>query len=81
MFLSGALIPMASSSGILGFLSQVSPMTCSIDLVRNIFYVGKPEYVTAVLHPLWLDLGVTAVLFVVFTAIGSYFFVRKAGGR
>ena len=76
MFLSGALIPVAASSGILGFLSKVAPMTYSIDLARNIFYMGKPEYAATVLNPLWLDLGVTAALFLVFTIVGTYFFVR-----
>ncbi len=44
MFLSGALIPVAASTGILGFLAKIIPMTYSIDLARNIFYMGKPEY-------------------------------------
>jgi ABC-2 type transport system permease protein len=76
MFLSGALIPVAASSGILGFLAKIAPMTYSIDLARNIFYLGKPEYATAVLNPLWLDLGVTVALFLVFTIVGTYFFVK-----
>ena len=76
MFLAGALIPIQSSSGLLGLLAKLMPMTYSIDLARNIFYAGKPEYALAVLHPLWLDLAVTAALFVAFTVIGTYFFVR-----
>ena len=76
MFLAGALIPIQSSSGLLGILAKLMPMTYSIDLARNIFYAGKPEYALAVLHPLWLDLAVTAALFVAFTVIGTYFFVR-----
>ena len=44
MFLSGALIPVDASNGILGFLAKLMPMTYSIDLARNIFYAGKPEY-------------------------------------
>ena len=40
-FLSGALIPVAQSSGILGFLAKIIPMTYSIDLARNIFYCGQ----------------------------------------
>ena len=44
MFLSGALIPVASSTGLLGLLAKLMPMTYSIDLARNIFYAGKPEY-------------------------------------
>jgi ABC-2 type transport system permease protein len=81
MFLSGALIPVAASSGILGLLSKIAPMTYSIDLARNIFYLGKPEYSAAVLHPLWLDLGVTVGLFLLFTVVGTYFFVRSDRGK
>jgi ABC-2 type transport system permease protein len=81
MFLSGALIPVSASSGILGFLSKIAPMTYSIDLARNIFYMGKPEYAAAVLNPLWLDLGVTVALFLVFTIVGTYFFVRADRGK
>jgi ABC-2 type transport system permease protein len=59
MFLAGALIPIQSSSGVLGLLAKLMPMTYSINLARNIFSAGKPEYALAVLHPLWLDVAVT----------------------
>jgi ABC-2 type transport system permease protein len=81
MFLSGALIPVRASTGILGILANLMPMTYSIDLARNIFYAGKPEFAAAVLHPLWLDLGVTLGLFVLFTAIGTWLFVRADRNR
>jgi ABC-2 type transport system permease protein len=81
MFLAGALIPIGASGGILGLLAKVMPMTYSIDLARNIFYAGKPEYAAAVLNPAWLDLGVTVVLFLAFTVIGTYFFVRSDRNR
>jgi ABC-2 type transport system permease protein len=81
MFLAGALIPIANSSGILGLLAKLMPMTYSIDLARNIFYAGKPEYAAVVLHPAWLDLGVTAALFLVFTAVGTFLFVRADRNR
>ncbi len=81
MFLSGAMIPVAASSGILGLLSKIIPMTYSIDLARNIFYLGKPEYAAAVLHPLWLDLAVTGAFFVVFLVVGTHFFVRAGRNR
>ena len=81
MFLAGALIPIGQSSGILGLLAKLMPMTYSIDLARNIFYAGKPEYAAAVLHPAWLDLAVTVGLFIVFTVVGTYFFVRSDRNR
>jgi ABC-2 type transport system permease protein len=81
IFLSGALIPIAASSGILGFLSTIIPMTYSIDLARNIFYWGKPEYAAAVLHGPWLDLAVTVGFFLVFTIVGTILFVRADRNR
>ena len=81
MFLSGALIPVAASTGILGFLAKIIPMTYSIDLARNIFYWGKPEYHSVVLNDPWLDLAVTIGFFLVFTLVGTYLFVRADRNR
>ena len=81
MFLSGALIPISASSGILGILAKIIPMTYCIDLARNIFYWGKPEYAAAVLHDPWLDLAVTVGFFLVFTIVGTYLFVRADRNR
>ncbi len=81
MFLSGALIPVAASTGILGFLAQIIPMTYAIDLARNVFYWGKPEYAAAVLRPLGVDLVVTIGFFLVFTIVGTILFVRSDRNR
>lgn len=81
LFLSGALIPVANSTGILGLLAKIIPMTYSIDLARNIFYWGKPEYAVAVLHGPWLDLAVTVGFFLVFTIVGTILFVRADRNR
>ena len=81
MFLSGALIPVAASAGLLGFLAKIIPMTYSIDLARNIFYWGKPEYSAAVLHPWTLDLAVTVGFFLFFTIVGTFLFVRADRNR
>ena len=81
LFLSGALIPVANSTGLLGLLAKIIPMTYSIDLARNIFYWGKPEYAAAVLHGPWLDLAVTVGFFLVFTIVGTILFVRADRNR
>ena len=81
MFLSGALIPVSASAGVLGFLAKIIPMTYSIDLARNIFYWGKPEYAAAVLHPWTLDLAVTVGFFLFFTIVGTFLFVRADRNR
>ena len=79
-FLSGALIPVADSSGLLGILARIIPMTYSIDLARNIFYWGKPEYDARVLFPWTLDLAVT-VGSSFFTIVGTFLFVRSDRNR
>jgi len=81
MFLSGALIPVSASSGLLGLLARIIPMTYSIDLARNIYYWGKPEYAAAVLHPPIMDLAITVGFFLVFTIVGTVLFVRADRNR
>jgi ABC-2 type transport system permease protein len=81
MFLAGALIPVAASTGILGLLAKLMPMTYSIDLARNIFYAGKPEAAFTVLNSPWVDLAATVGFFLVFTIVGTYLFVRADRNR
>jgi ABC-2 type transport system permease protein len=81
MFLCGAFIPIAASTGVLRFLADLLPMTYSIDLARNIFYAGKPEYAATVLHGPLLDLAVTVGFFLAFTIIGTVLFVRSDRNR
>ena len=65
----------------LGALARIIPMTYSIDLARNIYYWGKPEYAAAVLHPPMLDLAITVGFFLVFTIVGTILFVRADRNR
>jgi len=81
LFLSGALIPVANSTGLLGLLAKIIPMTYSIDLARNIFYWGKPEYAGAALPGPWLDRPWTVGFFLVFTIVGTILFVRADRNR
>ncbi len=60
---------------------KIIPMTYSIDLARNIFYWGKPEYAAAVLNSAGLDLAVTVGFFLVFTIVGTFLFVRADRNR
>ena len=65
------MIPSRTRPACSGVLSKLMPMTYSIDLARNIFYAGKPEYAFTVLHPFWLDLAITVAVFVVFIVVGT----------
>jgi ABC-2 type transport system permease protein len=77
LFLSGAIIPVGATDGFLGLVARLIPMTYSVDLARNIFYAGKPEYALAVLNPLWLDAAVTVGFCVLFVVVGTWLFVRS----
>jgi ABC-2 type transport system permease protein len=81
MFLSGSLIPNSGSTGLLGLATKLMPMTYVIDLARNVFYMGKPEYSAVVQYPLALDVAVTAAIFLAFLVIGTIMFVRADRNR
>ena len=56
-------------------------MWAVIDLARNVFYMGKPEYAAVVQYPLALDVAVTAAIFVTFLVVGTIMFVRADRNR
>lgn len=81
MFLSGVLIPINNSSGILHILSRIMPMTYCLDLTRAIFYRGTSEYSSIVLFNPVINLAVISVLTIVFLIIGTFFFARAETNR
>jgi ABC-2 type transport system permease protein len=81
MFLSGAIIPINNSSGLLYILSHAMPMTYCIDLVRAVVYAGTPEYSKVVLFNPVINFAAIAVLAVICLIIGTYFFARSEKNR
>ena len=81
MFLSGAIIPINNSSGVLYVLSHAMPMTYCLDLVRAVVYAGTPEYSSVVLFNPLVNFIAIAVLTVICLIIGTYFFARSEKNR
>ncbi|WP_242884721.1 ABC transporter permease [Actinomadura litoris] len=81
IFLTGAIIPVGHSSGVLGVIKDVLPMTYLIDLLRGVFYHGRDEYDQVVLHPPLFDLAVTLGFFAVFVIAGTFLFARRERDR
>jgi ABC-2 type transport system permease protein len=77
MFLCGALIPIAKSSGILWLISRLLPMTYCLDLVRGVVYAGTAEYSGVVLHNPMINLLVIGILTAAFLTVGTYAFTRN----
>ena len=81
MFLSGAIIPINNSSGVLKILSRLMPMTYCLDLTRAILYKGTPEYDSIVLFNPLVNFAAIATLTTVGLVIGTYFFSRSEINR
>lgn len=81
MFLSGALIPIGASTGVLAILSRLMPATYVVDLLRAAFYHGTPTYSKVVLYNPLIDLAVSIGLSIVFFVLGTYLFVRNERNR
>jgi ABC-2 type transport system permease protein len=81
MFLSGAIIPINHSSGILLVLSRILPMTYCLDLMRAVVYAGTPDYSNVVLfNPAISAIGIV-VLSVFFLLFGTFLFAKSETNR
>jgi ABC-2 type transport system permease protein len=81
MFLSGALIPVKDSTGVLGVLVHLMPATYLVDLLRGVFYQGTPVYGQIILYNPIFDLIVSIALAMVFLVAGAHLFVRSERNR
>jgi ABC-2 type transport system permease protein len=81
MFLSGVIIPISASTGVLFWLSRVLPMTYCVDLGRAVVYAGTPEYDSVVLFNPAVSLAAVAALTVVFLVAGTVMYARSEKNR
>jgi ABC-2 type transport system permease protein len=81
MFLSGVIIPIGASSGILMVLSRVLPMTYCVDLGRAVVYAGSAEYGAVVLFNPAVSLLVIAALTAGCLALGTWLYARGEKDR
>jgi ABC-2 type transport system permease protein len=81
MFLCGAIIPIGNSSGILGAISRILPMTYSLDLTRAVVYADSPEYGSVVLFSPAVSIAATVAIAAVCLAVGTLFYARSEKNR
>ena len=81
MFLSGAIIPINNSSGVLYVFNRILPMTYCLDLVRAVVYRGSAEYDKVVMFNPAANFAAITALTVVCLIIGTYFFARSEKDR
>ena len=81
MFLSGAIIPINNTSGVLFIVSRCLPMTYCLDLTRAVLYAGTVEYDNVVMFNPLINFAAIVVLTVVCLVIGTFFFARSEKNR
>jgi ABC-2 type transport system permease protein len=81
MFLSGAIIPITHSSGVLLVISRIMPMTYCLDLVHAVVYAGTPEYDSVVLFNPAVTLAAILVITAACLVVGTFFFARSEKNR
>ncbi|MDR3051916.1 MAG: ABC transporter permease [Oscillospiraceae bacterium] len=76
MFLSGAIIPIQNSTGVLKILSRCMPMTYCLDLVRAVVGGGQPTMFNPLVNCAAI-VGLTLVCLV----LGTWFFAQSEKNR
>jgi len=76
MFLSGSIIPINNSSGVLMVLSRIMPMTYCIDLARAVVKSNQPVMFNPMINLIAI-VGLTAVCLI----IGTFFYARTEKNR
>lgn len=81
LFIAGVFAPAINLPPYLDIISHLAPLRYAVDLMRGVYYAGSPEYSKVVLDPPLFNLGVMAVMFVAFLALGTWLFVRGERNR
>ncbi|MBI2755994.1 MAG: ABC transporter permease [Chloroflexi bacterium] len=80
-FLAGVFSPIQVLPWYLEIPSRLSPLRYAVDLMRNVFYAGSPEYPKVVLASPAFNLAIMAALFTGFMVVGTFLFVRGERNR
>ncbi len=80
-FLAGVFNPIVNLPAAVLFFSLISPLRYAVDLVRGIFYNGSADYSKAVQASPLFNMGIIALLFLVFLVSGTVLFIRSERNR
>lgn len=81
MFFSGTIIPVSNSTGLLGALTKLMPLTYLTDLARGVFYSNNPAYdLVVVNHPI-INIIVISAFFLTFTIVGTIMYSKAERNR
>jgi ABC-2 type transport system permease protein len=81
IFLAGVFNPLHNVPWYLAVLSKITPLTYAIDLVRNAYYAGQPEYSQIIVANPLVNIAIMTGLFMIFVFIGTALFVNSERNR
>lgn len=81
IFLAGVFNPLQNVAWYLTIVSKVVPLTYAVDLVRNAYYAGRPEYSRIIIANPLVNIIIMVGLFLVFVFIGTALFVNSERNR
>ncbi len=80
-FLAGVFNPIVGLPWYLDLVSRLSPLRYAVDLLRGVYYAGRPEYDKVVLADPLTNLAIMTVAFAAFLIVGTTLFVRSERNR
>src|SRR5437667_436999 len=80
-FSQAIFTPLQNVAWYLTVLSKIVPLTDGVDLVRNAYYAGRPEYSLIIIANPMVNIVIIAGLFLVFVFIGTALFVNGERNR
>jgi ABC-2 type transport system permease protein len=80
-FLAGVFNPIKDLPLPVLIASRISPMTYAVDLLRSVYYLGRPEYAKTVLFNPGINLAVCIGVGLLFLVAGTYVFVKRERDR
>jgi ABC-2 type transport system permease protein len=80
-FTAGVFAPIKVLPLYLEVLSRISPLRYAVDLMRNLFYLGEPDYPKVTLDTPGLNAMIVTLMFAGFLLLGTALFVRNERNR
>ncbi len=80
-FLAGVFNPIKNQPLPLELITYITPLRYGVDLTRDVFYAGQPDYNQIVVQGPLFNLIVILVMFVIFLIAGTTIFVRSERNR
>ncbi|MDF2905962.1 MAG: transporter [Herbinix sp.] len=81
MFFSGTIIPISHSTGLIGVLTKLMPLTYITDMARGVYYWNKPAYNLVVINSPLVNITIISAFFLVFTVVGTIMYSKAERNR